>query len=1442
MQEPEPNQAVNEPRDPPGGALQGAFEQVATGIDSERAQLSQLLRNRRDAIAENWYQAVQRTGSTSLDAAQVRLRLSDLAGQVVALLLTEPFDRNQAKSIGATLACLTGIQPEACGGMLETLACGLVQSAPANDIAAMQPRLAALLAGLATGFFKEAHKASIVERERADRALHESEAKYRRIFEDLTDEVALADLSGRVLMCSRQSAILLGYDSIEEVIGKNGFDLIAPEDRPWAKERARQVLETGIGGTREYSLLKKDGTCFPAEVSASVIMDADGNPQFIVGVGRDITDRIKATERIREAEARYQALVENIPAITYTTGLDEASRTLYISPQIETLLGFSPSDCLADPYFWETRIHPDDQERVGAEFAHSRATGEPFTSEYRVVTRDGRVLWFRDGAVLVRDADAQPLCIQGVMFDITERKQAEEALRHSEETARGLLNATADAAFLMDVTGIVLGLNEATAKVIGKSIDQVMGSPIYDFLDPEIAKARRDRVDEAVRSRKPIRFEDEREGRWIDNSVYPVLNAQGKVARIAVHGRDITVQRQIEELLMRRALEMGELYKTSLEINSKLEVPLLLQAIVQRATELLGVQVGALYLMRPDGQTLEVVIGHNLPKDRIGVILHLGEGLAGRVAQSGSPLIVEDYRNWEGRAAVFAHSPYGRMLGVPLKVQDKVIGIINVTDETAGSFREDQVRLLSLFAAQAAIAIENARLYQAERDQREMAETLREVGATLASTLEMPTVLERLLEQVGRVVPSDAASIMLLEDDHARVAHWRGEERFGVKDLAQSNYRIADSQYLKQMLVTGEPVVVPDTGADPNWVHVPGTEWLRSFAAAPIRVRDEVIGFLDVSSTTRGSFEQVHAERLLAFADQAAIALENARLYRAEREQRELAEALRDTAAALNSTLNFEEVLDRILANVGYVVPHDAVNVMLIEEESGVASVARSRGYVERGLGTFVESLRFQVLDVPGLRRMAETGHPLVVPDTRAAPDWIEIGGVSWPRSYIGVPIRLKGRTIGFLNLDSDQPGFFAPVHVERLRSFADQAATAIENARLYQAEREQRELAETLREVGSTLVSTLHADAVLDRLLEQVSRVVSNDAVDIRLFEGNHARPVRWRGYERFGNAELGRLVFPMGPVHDLQETVETDQAVLILDTHADPGWTHYVGFDWLRSYAGVPIRMRGEVIGFLDVVSATPGFFGPKHAERLKVFADQAAIALENARLYAEAQEAASHLQAMSHRLVEAQEVERRNIARELHDEIGQIVTGLKLRLEMSTRLPDIALRDNLREVQGLVQELLERVRELSLDLRPAMLDDLGLLPALLWLFERFTAQTDVPVAFKHAGVEQQRFAPEIETAAYRIVQEALTNVARHASASAVTVRLWATSETLGVQVEDDGVGFDPEVVLASGASTGLSSMRERAALLGSHLGIESSVGAGTCLTAELPLGNPA
>jgi PAS domain S-box-containing protein len=210
---------------------------------------------------------------------------------------------------------------------------------------------------------------------------------------------------------------------------------------------------------------------------------------------------------------------------------------------------------------------------------------------------------------------------------------------------------------------------------------------------------------------------------------------------------------------------------------------------------------------------------------------------------------------------------------------------------------------------------------------------------------------------------------------------------------------------------------------------------------------------------------------------------------------------------------------------------------------------------------------------------------------------------------------------------------------------------------------------------------------------------------------------------------------------------------------------------------------------------------------------------------------------LQTLSNRLLEVQEAERRHLARELHDEIGQLLTGLRLLLRTNGDAGPEAYRSRFEQARALVDDLIGRIRGLSFDLRPADLDQLGLLPALLALFERYTSQTGVLVNFRHQGLET-RFPPRLETAAYRIVQEALTNVARHAGVAGVTVRVWAEKLTLSLQIADRGCGFDADVVLKSPRSSGLPGMRERIMMLNGKMNVESSPGRGTVITAELPL----
>jgi signal transduction histidine kinase len=219
---------------------------------------------------------------------------------------------------------------------------------------------------------------------------------------------------------------------------------------------------------------------------------------------------------------------------------------------------------------------------------------------------------------------------------------------------------------------------------------------------------------------------------------------------------------------------------------------------------------------------------------------------------------------------------------------------------------------------------------------------------------------------------------------------------------------------------------------------------------------------------------------------------------------------------------------------------------------------------------------------------------------------------------------------------------------------------------------------------------------------------------------------------------------------------------------------------------------------------------------------------------------EEYAARLEDLSRRLVQIQEMERRRIAQELHDETGQILTGLKLTLDVASKqVGENEARSTLFQAAAMLETLHRHVRTLSLNLRPSALDDLGLLPAVLSLCDQYTAQTSVRVKISHSGIMGRRFAPEIETTAYRIIQEGLTNVARHAKVPEATIRLWTDEAVLGIQVEDCGQGFVLEAVKKADRSSGLSGMRERVSLVGGEFVVESTPGVGTRLTGELPLG---
>ncbi|RMF29526.1 MAG: GAF domain-containing protein, partial [Chloroflexi bacterium] len=274
--------------------------------------------------------------------------------------------------------------------------------------------------------------------------------------------------------------------------------------------------------------------------------------------------------------------------------------------------------------------------------------------------------------------------------------------------------------------------------------------------------------------------------------------------------------------------------------------------------------------------------------------------------------------------------PARSALAVPIKLRGEVVGVLDLqATEEPRRWTDEEVAMVAAVADQMALALENARLLEAERDQRQISEALREAAVALSATLEFDELVQRILEQVGRVVPGDASNLMLIEGDEVRVVGRRGYEHFQFVDFPPERRVPRDMlNTLRRMAETGHPIVIPDTAADPDWRLLPGSEWIRSYVGAPIQVRGEIIGLLNVDSATPGLFTQEHADRLAAFAAQVGIALQNARLFEEVQTRARHEHALREIAAAINTSENLVEGLPTIAGYLRQLVPVDTLSLV----------------------------------------------------------------------------------------------------------------------------------------------------------------------------------------------------------------------------------------------------------------------------------------------------------------------------------------------------------------------------------------------------------------------------------------------------------------------------------------------------------------------------------
>jgi len=427
-------------------------------------------------------------------------------------------------------------------------------------------------------------------------------------------------------------------------------------------------------------------------------------------------------------------------------------------------------------------------------------------------------------------------------------------------------------------------------------------------------------------------------------------------------------------------------------------------------------------------------------------------------------------------------------------------------------------------------------------------------------------------------------------------------------------------------------------------------------------------------------------------------------------------------------------------------------------------------------------------------------------------------------RTFLGVPIVLRGVAYGNLYLTEKAGGQdFTSEDEELTQLLAAQAAVAIENARLYESSTRWLRQLEGLNEIGAALASEVELEPLLDLVARRMRELVGARIVLIALPDARGSLAVRAAaGRDDLVGIAIDQSASKVGRVLERGHTERVD--AMVDDPEVDQRVARELG---VTSAMYLPLTVRGAPIGVVVVHDklGTDARFDESDVRLAESLVSRAAIAVDlSERVSRDA----------LRRAVDAQELERARLARELHDETGQALTSILLGLK---HLDDVVETDEAREATASIRELvaatLQDVRRLAVELRPSALDDFGLVPAVERLASNLSEQSDLVVDLE-ARLGDRRLPPEAETALYRIVQEGLTNVVKHAAAHRVSITLVRKEAAAVVVIEDDGQGFDPEAVRAG--ALGFTGMRERVELVGGRLTVETSPGAGTTVVAEV------
>lgn len=880
----------------------------------------------------------------------------------------------------------------------------------------------------------------------------------------------------------------------------------------------------------------------------------------------------------------------------------------------------------------------------------------------------------------------------------------------------------------------------------------------------------------------------------------------------------LLAQEQLARAAAERAAERtARLQAVTAACSEALTLDQIAEIVIDQGLALPEATSGMIALLMDDGIELQIVRAQGYAPAVVAAWQSMPLDAAvplAEAARTGEPIWIESL------AAVAAHyspvadplrAPGSRaLIAIPLIAHGQVLGSLGLSFAEERVFAEEDRAFIIALARQCAQAIDRARLYQ-------------ETQATARRAEEALAQLESLVQTapVGFAFLDDQLRYRMINANMAALngapidAHLGRTLNEMVPDLDS-----ALEPLLRRVMLSGEPVLNKEISGITVATEGQIGHWLASYYLVRTRSGHALgIGAIvnDISARKRAQDRQT-----TQFAVTRIIA---------ESENRY------DAIPALLETIGRSIGWD-----LGEFWRANAENSLLLWENDWRAPEFSDSEFVTtRQAGTFARGV-----GLPG--RIWANGQPewiakIVATTSLRAAQALAAGLVS----TFGFPIPGGGTVFGVMVFFSRQTQPFDPELLTTMADIGSQIGQFFERAQTEERLWQYTQRLKTLHMIDQAILAAQSPEAIAQAALRYMRELTPCRSATVTAFDFGERQAVVLAAESSVAMAFQRGSLMPLDSILSLP-MLQQGQPFIVEDMQnlASPTALNQQGLrDGIRSYLSVPIMSQHTLIGALNLFSDRPRAFSPEVIDVAHEVGSQLAVAIQNARLFEQVQAGAESLRLMSQQLVRAQEDERRHIARELHDEVGQSLTAALLNLQVLSSLTDLEeLPARLDDSLSLIDRVLRQVRTLSLNLRPALLDDLGLAPALRWLVSRQAERAGFETQF-NADFMDERFASDIEITCFRAVQEAITNVVRYAQAKSVTVDLLKPGADLCVSIRDDGVGFDVGAALqraAHGHSMGLLSMQERVLLLGGQMRIESAPGHGTTIHLRLPLAPPA